>query len=228
MRGKLSNNNGWRFGINLGITYSNTIGKGTVENSMIIGEPPDCYTNSSAASGFILGKKFGIGIVNSINKTFSLSLDVNYEEKGCKIPLTEISYLESIQGPYILNNQKSNIRLKYISLPLKLETKFDWFYIKTGIYVGVLVDADDYGELRINDQKIKFERDKDGRYSKFDLGGIIGAGISIPLSKIDFLKFGLNGQWNILGNDPQYVSPEYWKHWYNQSFSLEIRFEREI
>ena len=105
------------------MTCSNTIGEGIVEDSWINGYPPDCYTNSSASIDFILGKKFGIGFINDFNKTFSIGLDLNYEEKGCKIPITRLSYLTSSNGTYELVqkevNEKSNIKLKYLVLPIE-------------------------------------------------------------------------------------------------------------
>lgn len=217
-----------RFSINAGMTYSNTIGKGIVEDSWINGYPPDCYTNSSASDDFIFGKKFGIGLIKDLNKTFSIGLDINYEEKGCKIPITHLSYLTSSNGSYELVEQevdeKSSIKLKYLVLPFKLETRFKMIYFQSGIYGGVLLDADDYGKI----DGIDFERDKDGRYSLLDLGVLVGLGTRIPLSEKNIVKIGVNGNWNITGNDGRGMTPGYKYHWYNQSFNFEIKFERKI
>ena len=217
-----------RFSINAGMTYSNTIGKGIVEDSWINGYPPDCYTNSSAGDDFIFGKKFGIGLIKDLNKTFSIGLDLNYEEKGCKIPITHLSYLINSNGSYELVQQevdeKSNIKLKYLVLPFKLETRFKMFYLQYGIYGGILLDADDYGEI----DGIDFERDKDGRYSLLDLGVLVGLGTRIPLSDKNIVKIGVNGNWNITGNETRGMIPGYKYHWYNQSFNFEIKFERKI
>lgn len=217
-----------RFSINAGMTYSNMIGKGIVEDSWINGYPPDCYTNSSASDLFILGKKFGIGLIKDLNKTFSIGLDLNYEEKGCKIPITHLSYLTSTNGSYELVerevDEKSSIKLKYLTLPFKLETRFKTIYFQSGIYGGVLLDADDYGEI----DGIDFERDKDSRYSLLDLGVLVGLGARIPLSDKNIVKIGVNGNWNLTGTESRGMTPGYKYHWYNQSFNLEIKFERKI
>lgn len=224
--------NGLRLNFNLGPTYSNMIGKGIIENSWINGYPPDCYTNGSASDNFILGKKIGMGIIKDINKTFSFGIDLNYEEKGCRIPITYISYLTEINGSlerirkYV--NEKSNIKLKYLIIPMTLETKFKIFYIQTGFYSGILLDADDYGTIRIDNQELGFERDKDGRYFLFDIGILFGTGIIIPISDKNTLKFGVNGNWNVTGNDGRGMTPRYKYHWYNQSYNFEIRYERKI
>lgn len=217
-----------RFSINAGMTYSNTIGKGIVENSWINGYPPDCYTNSSASDDFIFGKKFGIGLIKDLNKTFSIGFDLNYEEKGCKIPITHLSYLISTNGSYELVerevDEKSSIKLKYLVLPFKLETRFKTIYFQSGIYGGILLDADDYGKI----DGIDFERDKDGRYSLLDLGVLVGLGARIPLSDRNIVKIGVNGNWNITGNESRGMIPGYKYRWYNQSYNLEIKFERKI
>ena len=217
-----------RFSINWGIMYSNTIGKGIVEDSWINGYPPDCYTNSSASDDFIVGKKFGIGLNKDLTKTFSIGVDLNYEEKGCKIPITHLSYLTSSNGSYELVEQdideKSNIRLKYLVLPLKLETRFKMIYFQSGIYCGILLDADEYGEIN----GIDFKNDPDSRYALMDIGVLVGLGARIPLTNKNIIKFGLNGNWNITGNDTRGMIPGYKYHWYNQSFNLEIKFERKL
>lgn len=217
-----------RLSINAGMTFSNTIGKGIDEDSWINGYPPDCYTNSSASDDFILGKKFGIGLIKDLNKTFSIGLELNYEEKGCKIPITHLSYLISSNGTYELVEQKvdekSNIRLKYLVLPFKLETRFKMIYFQSGIYGGILLDADDFGEI----DGIDFERDKDSRYSLLDFGLLVGLGTRIPLSDKNIVKIGVNGNWNITGNESRAMEPGYTYHWYNQTFYFEIKFEREI
>jgi hypothetical protein len=221
-----------RLNFNTGITCSNTIGKGIVDSSWINGYPPDCYTNSSASNDFIIGKKFGIGLSRVIDKIFSIGIDINYEEKGCKIPITHISYLINTNGTYKLVEQKidekSKIKLKYFVIPIKLETRFKFFYINSGIYTGLMFDSDDYGKLTINNQEIKFKRDNDGRYSLLDFGVLFGTGVSIPIAEKNNIKFGLTGNWNITGNDGRGMTPGYKYHWYNQSFNFEIRFERKI
>ncbi len=217
-----------RFSINVGITYSNMFGKGIIKDSWIHGYPPDCYTNGSASDKFILGKKIGIGVTKELNKTFSIGLDLNYEEKGCIIPITNLSYSTGSNDSYKLVqkevDENTNIKLKYLVIPLKLETIFKIFYLQSGIYTGILLDADDYGEI----DGVKFERDKDGRYSFFDLGLLVGFGTNISLSEKTFLRIGVNGNWNITGNDGRGMQPKYKHHWYNQSFNLEMKFERKI
>lgn len=213
-----SNRETW-FSINAGISFSNTIGKGTVDESFLNGNPPDSYTNSSAGRNFIIGKKFGIGLIKDLNKKFSIGLDVNYEEKGCRIPISNIWY----HGTSEAVDEHSNIKLKYIVLPLKLETRFKLIYIESGIYAGILLDADDYGTIN----GVRFERDKDSRYSLLDIGVLLGIGKRIPLSDNNTIQLGINGNWNITGNDGRSMTPGY-DHWYNQSFNLEVRFQRKI
>jgi hypothetical protein len=111
--------------INTGFTYSNMIGKGIVNSSWINGYPPDCYTNYSASNDYITGLSFGVGILKDINKSFSYCFGLDYEEKGCKIPITHFSYLIESGGFHELvqqeTNMKSNIRLKYLVIPAKME-----------------------------------------------------------------------------------------------------------
>ncbi|MEN8225945.1 MAG: outer membrane beta-barrel protein [Bacteroidota bacterium] len=221
-----------RLCINAGITYSNTIGKGTVDDSWINGYPPDCYTNSSAGKDFLMGKKFGIGLLKELNKIFSVGFDLNYEEKGCKIPITHLSYVAHINGSFQNISkevdERSSIRLKYIVLPIKFEARHKMLYFQSGLYTGVLIDADDYGKINVDGQEFEFNRDKDSRYSRVDVGVLISTGVAVPISEKDILKFGLSGNWNLTGNESRGMIPGYKDDWYNQSFSFEIRFERII
>lgn len=209
----------FRFTINTGVTLSNAIGKGTDKESNLNGYPPDCYTNGSAGTHFILGKKFGVGFIKDLNKKFSIGLDINYEEKGSRIPVSFIWY----DGNPLAIDEKSNIRLKYIVLPLKLETRLKKMYLESGIYAGVLIDADDYGTIN----GIYFERDKDGRYSRMDIGVGVGIGKRIPLSSKSILKVGIKGNWNVTNNESRGMTPG-GEFWFNQSFNFEIRFERKM
>lgn len=216
------------FGIHAGLNYSNIIGAGIVENSWINGYPPDCYTNSSASNDFTMGISFGAGMRKQFNKTYSLGFDLNYEEKGCKIPLTHLSYPLYENGIYTVIEQeisaKSNIKLKYLQVPVKIEKRFRKIYIQSGIYGGILMDADDYGKIL----GIYFERDKDSRYALLDVGVLVGFGIMLPVTTTDDIKIGLNGNWNLSGNDGRSMTPGYEHHWYNQCFNLEIRYEKKI
>jgi|GEM_PF-2756062 len=214
------NNHAFRFTINTGVTFSNAFGKGTDKESNINGYPPDCYTNGSAGTHFILGKKIGIGFIKDLNDKFSIGLDINYEEKGSRIPVSFIWY----EGKPQAIDEKSNIRLKYIALPLKLETRFKKMYVQSGIYAGVLLDADDYGTIN----GIYFERDKDSRYSRIDIGVGVGFGKRIPLSAKSILKLGINGNWSLIDNEARAMTPGDPQSWFNQSLNFEIRFERKI
>lgn len=206
-----------RFCLNTGLTFSNAIGKGTDNVSFLNGYPPDCYTNSSAGTHFIFGKKFGIGFIKDLNQKFSIGLDINYEEKGCRIPVTYIWH----QGIAQAIDEKSNIRLKYIVLPIRLETRFKKMYLESGIYAGVLLDADDYGTVN----RIRFERDKDGRYSLIDVGVGVGVGKRIPLSAKSILKLGFTGNWNVTGNESRGMTPGSDHNWFNQNFNLQVNYE---
>jgi len=195
----------YKFGVNTGITYSNMIGDGIVKNSWINGIS---YVNNPASDKYIVGKKFGIELEKGVSKIFSWGVALNYEEKGCKIP--------------IVGNADANIRLRYLVIPATIESNFKYFYLQAGLYCGTLLIAKDYGTVLLNGKEYNYNGNFD-RYSLFDLGALFSIGINIPFENESVLKFGLKGNWNLNGVERRGMTPKQDK-FYNQSYCFEIRY----
>lgn len=217
---------GIRLGINTGLTYSNMFGKGVSnETSVYYFYDGDGYSNRKAGKNFIPGFQGGVGINLDFNKTFSLGIDVNYEEKGCRIPISDVKY-ETVN--ITVSDEYAKKKLRYLVLPVKMEVRYKMLYANVGVYTGVLLDADDKVNLSLGDQEVVFNNDT--RYSLIDFGATVGVGVSIPLSQKDFLKIGISGDWNLTGVDQRGMLDDISGRipYYNQSLKFGIRYERKV
>jgi hypothetical protein len=230
---------GLKLSCNAGCMLSNMIGKGCVDNAEVYGGLSyyTHYTNASAGRKFLAGYKFGLGIAFDFTQIISLDLDINYEEKGCLIPVNKIwlgkgSFDEhgNYEEDYVSVKAFSKIRLRYFVVPIKTEIRYKMFYVAPGIYTAFLVDAQDYGAFHLKNQEIIINTKRTWKYSFLDFGVLLNIGIAVPLSLNDFLKIGIGGAWNITnikkreGKRFDVVEASF----YNQSYSLEVKYERKI
>lgn len=232
-----SQNNNAKFGysINVGLEYSNMIGNGINNDTRSINYPPNTKTYSDGTKNFTFGKKIGFGLVKDLNRDFLLAFDFNYEEKGCKVPIHSLTYSTSL-GVYetynLSNEEMSYIKLKYLTIPVKIEKQIKHFYFQSGIYFGLILAASNHGDININNQVLDYKTDKKSSYSNEDVGVLFGSGILIPILKNNILKLGIVGNWSIIGSDrnlTSYIPIEKDSNKiYNQSFIFEIRFEKQI
>jgi len=161
---------GIKLNLNAGFHFSNMIGKDVQKNDNIFisaynlntlninDYPPlynyECYgLYAGGYKGLLPGYKFGLGITFDVNNFFAWGFDLNFETKGCLIPIKEIitSYYITITYPVYTSNLEekrveasklySKIRLNYIVVPIRTEFKYKKFYCMPGMYVGFLLNA---------------------------------------------------------------------------------------
>ncbi|MDR1757571.1 MAG: outer membrane beta-barrel protein [Bacteroidales bacterium] len=174
--------------------------------------------------------KLGVGMLFDITRLFALGFDINYEAKGCQIPLQTLWIDDSNWSSPLNVDAMGTIRLHYLVLPFKTEIHYKMFYFSTGIYTGILLGENRIATVMYQDEKHKFIENVDFQhrnYSWIDFGVFFNTGVRVPLSAKDFLKIGVGGTWNVTGirrireggsNLP----------YYNQVFTLELRYERKI
>lgn len=130
---------------------------------------------------------FSAGITGemNINEMFSFQPELNYTEKGFSLSLSESLPIAGFDLPL---NARTETKVRYIEMPLLGKIKFGdegkaQAYLTLGPTVGyslqgnmkaftnVLVD------IRLYDQNFSLNSD----FQRFELGGMIGAGVQIPV-----------------------------------------------
>lgn len=211
-----------RWTINAGVTYSNATGD--VDNESFVDiDSKNIYTNGSAGKEFIVGKKLGLGISKDISQWLSFMADFNYEEKGSKIPITSYSYIKEDKRIQQKIDKKASLKLRYLILPLKVELRYKQLFLEGDLYGGFLLNAYDYGEINA----ICYKYDKSGLYTKFDGGITLGIGTRIKVSDKNRIKVGLGGSWNLPGNQ-SILAGSGSSNFYNQTYSIDLKFERKF
>ncbi|MDR2980304.1 MAG: hypothetical protein LBV02_07705 [Bacteroidales bacterium] len=118
-----------KLSINAGFHLSNMIGKGVQKGDNIFisaystNDSPDWYEcyglYAGGYNGLLPGYKFGLGITFDMNTFFAWGFDLNFETKGCRIPIKEIitSYYTTITDPFFtstLEEKKKHCRIKFV------------------------------------------------------------------------------------------------------------------
>jgi hypothetical protein len=130
---------------------------------------------------------FSAGITGemNINEMFAFQPELNYTEKGFGLSLSETLPIAGFDLPL---NARTETRVRYIEMPLLGKIKFGnedkaQAYLTLGPTIGyglqgnmrafanVLVD------IRLYDQNFSLNSD----FQRFELGGMIGAGVQIPV-----------------------------------------------
>ncbi|MFN8207325.1 MAG: hypothetical protein U0T82_07950 [Bacteroidales bacterium] len=213
-----------------GASYSNMLGEGTRVEAILIDYPANPRLNAEAGEYFIWGKKGGFGLSFEFPHKTLISFDLGYEEKGCRIPLHQVSAYspveQGVSGQLLDKRMFCNERIRYISIPLKAEKQFRYFYFQIGQYTAVRLSAKEYGTVQLNNEK--FEYRSTGNYALLDLGMLLGTGLSLTLSKWYTLRVGVSGSWNVTGNNRRVLEDEPGSFFYNQSLQAEVRLLRRI
>jgi hypothetical protein len=234
---------GIKLSCNAGFLYSNLLGGGTRSSSWIYArENPVAaesdlgYVDSPKGKEFIPGYKAGLGVIVDFTKAFALNIDINYEQKGSKIPISKVLY-RSFQGgraAFPLSESSDNyakLILRQIVVPVKAELRYKMIYISPGLYMGMLLEARERGEIHIGDHHdVVVDNNYKEHCSFMDFGALMGVGVNIPLSQKQALKVGIGGAWSVTGNNAHQwgrvgvpIEPIY-----SQSFSLELKYEFKI
>jgi len=181
------------------------------------------------------GYKFGLGITFDRTKNFAWGLDLNFETKGCRIPIREIIfstfhydddyYREIVAAPSKLH---STIRLNYIVVPIRTEFKYKKVYVMQGIYTGFLLHAANNTKFDYENQYFDFYYNVSQFYALMDLGVFLNAGLCFPLSERNSIKIGLAGAWNVSGIDARNIDGGGYSFFNNQVFGLEVKYETKI
>jgi hypothetical protein len=213
-----------------GATYSNMLGEGTVDEAWLMDYPTRPRPNADAGRYFIWGKKGGVGVSYEFQQKTLISIDLGYEEKGSRIPLRQVSYFSAADPAITLhpldNTEYCNERISCISIPIKAEKQFRHFYFQMGMYSAIRLRAAEYGTVRVNDERVDYRNS--GNSALLDLGMLLGAGLSFPLSDFYSLRVGISGAWNVTGNNQRAIAGAPTGYFYGQSLQSEIRLLRRI
>jgi hypothetical protein len=226
---------GLRLSVNMGMLYSNMTGNGTQMSADVVAYRESTtgaytgYTNIKAGQRFLIGYKIGMGLGIDFNRTLSLNIDLNFEQKGFKVPIHAISYPPDNQSNYVIldkNSCFSNFLMRYIILPIALEIRINRFYVAPGIYTGVFLEAIENGEISAGGNTIILNHHR-SQYALMDMGFLIHAGINVPLAERHALKVALGGAWGFSGANQGFSMPSN-VQFNNQSFSLDVKYSFKI
>ncbi|MCF8368331.1 MAG: PorT family protein [Bacteroidales bacterium] len=161
-------------GLNSGINYTSFYG-----NSL----PDELRFKMSANLGFSAQLKIG--------DKFYLYSELNYQQKGAK---NELSNLSTQIDDYPFIDQNSKLKFEYIQLPLLLKKSFgksESFFFSIGPSFGYLITVKDVNMITdhntgklisegINDYK---ELGSFDQFNKIDFGGLLAVGSQIIISQ---------------------------------------------
>jgi hypothetical protein len=230
---------GIKLSFRTGFLLSNMIGEGVSDHASIqarldnkneyIGKIP-----INVGKKLLPGCKAGFGIVLDFHKTVAIDVGIDYEMKGWKTPVSTVSleteYINADglhKGEYINVTETASRAMHYITVPVKAEIRYKLFYCSPGFYSGVLLYANDFGQINAENKKILITKERTQIYTRFDLGLLINMGVSVPLSEKDFLKIGIGGAWSVVNIARRMPGVTFYPI-YNQSFNLELKYERKI
>ena len=178
-----------------------------------------------------IGTNFGINLNYKVNSYFSLQFEINYEEKGFNFNSDPMLLGLTYTGKY---------RLRYLTIPVISCFEIGKnvkYYGYTGIYVGFLVNAENYTSLlsTSSSELVIYDLSYDPTevFNKQVFGGLVGLGIKIPLcDKVGFIidsryNFGLtkaakNTDYDYDPNHWTKDTPDNFQNVYNRSFSVNL------
>ena len=240
---------GIKLNINVGGHFSNMIGDVQKDDNLFLGIHNEngyfmrynAYNlNAGGYSGLLPGYKLGLGITFDITKNFAWGFDLNYQTKGCLIPMKEliVSYYYITTYPvytssdevkrFSASNFHSKIRLNYLVIPVKTEFKYKKFYCMQGIYIGVLLNAVNTTKFDYESQNFDLRYTPTSHYSRIDFGVFLNTGFCFPLSKRDFIKVGLVGEWNVSGIEGRGLLGGHYSFFSNQVLGIELKYEIKV
>lgn len=241
---------GIKLNFNVGFHFSNMIGKDVQKDDNLflsihsengyIKYYDDYNLNAGGYKGLLPGYKFGIGVTFDVTKHFAWGFDLNYQTKGCRIPMKElvVSYYYTTTYPdytstyesksFPLSNVHSKIRLNYIVIPIRAEFKYKKFYFASGLYTGFLLNAPNTTKFDFEDKHFDVQYNVSSHYALIDLGVLLKAGFCFPVSKNDFIKIGLASEWNINGGESPFLVGGSYSYFCNQVFGLELKYELKM
>lgn len=177
------------------------------------------------------GHSFGISFNYRIIKFLELNMEFNYEKKG--FSFENDIWLDG--GGY-----KGHYYIDYITIPLVTSFvigKKIQYYANTGLFLGLLIDADNYTRLSSTSSPVltryDLSYDPIEVFTKSEFGVLIGLGIRIPLcEKVKFLietRYNLsltrsaeNTDFNYNHNQWTDDTPDNFQNVYNRSFFIRL------
>ena len=242
---------GMRLNINAGFHFSNMIGKSIQKDDNLFlnihneNDHTIYYDNYNLnAGGYIRllpGYKFGLGITFDVTEYFACGFDLNFQTKGCLIPMKEliVSYYNTSTYPFYTSECEvkrfsaskfhSKIRLNYIVIPIKTEFKYKKFYCMPGIYTGFLINATNTTKFNFEEKQYNLRYNVSHHYSLIDFGILLNTGFCFPFLKRHFIRVGLFGEWNISGTKSRQLDGAgRYSFFCNQVFGLEFKYEIKI
>lgn len=235
-----------KLNFNAGFHFSNMIGKNVQKednlfiNAHSTNDSPykyECYgLYAGGYKTFLPGYKFGLGVTFDKTKNFAWGFDLNFEAKGCLIPIKEIitSYYTVITYPTYTShfeqksvkasNLYSKIRLNYIVIPIRTEFKYKKIYFMPGGYTGFLLSAFSSIEYDHEVRRFNIRHDVSHHYALMDLGAFLNIGFCFPLPKHELIKIGFVGEWNISGTENRFLLGGNYSYFCNQVLGLELKY----
>jgi len=143
--------------------------------------------NNKHRANFAGGLGFEIPI-DTIRLNF-VDISIFYEVKGTKFEDNSIKYWN--EDYEVLDAYQNNEYITLLFAYKRYITKNKKIYAKLGVFGGYLASATIYGNLYdpVSGQKQSFDDDEKGKYLDLDIGGSIGAGLSLPLGRGDYLSY---------------------------------------
>jgi hypothetical protein len=241
---------GIKLNFNAGFHFSNMIGKNVQKDDNLflfffsenghIKYYDDYNLNAGGYKGLLPGCKFGVGVTFDVTKYFAWGFDLNYQTKGCRIPMREliVSYYYTTTYPdytstcesksFPVSNVYSKIRLNYIVIPVRAEFKYKKFYFASGLYTGFLLNSYNTTKFNFEDKHFDVRYNVSSHYSRIDLGVLLNAGFCFPVSKDESIKVGFVSEWNINGGQSPSLDGGSYDYFCNQVFGLELKYELKI
>jgi hypothetical protein len=143
--------------------------------------------NNKYKANFAGGLGFEIPI-DTIRLNF-IDISLLYEVKGTKFEDNSIEYWD--EDYEVIDAFQSNEYITLLFAYKRYLTKNKKIYAKLGVFGGYLASATIYGNLYdlASGQKQNFDDNEKGKYLDLDIGGSIGAGISLPLGRVEYLSY---------------------------------------
>jgi len=142
---------------------------------------------------YLPGFNFGVVGEYAFDDHFSIMSEMNFQEKGFRIAENTDINLLNINIPV---GVRVDTRLRYLSVPLMAKYKFGSGNVKAFVAAGpqigyalngrVKTKADLLFDINLTNIPIGFSS---SAYQRFDFGGVLAAGIDIPVSQRGTLSF---------------------------------------
>ncbi|MBO0934263.1 porin family protein [Fibrella aquatilis] len=226
-----------------GIGYSRATGGQATSATgiLLLTDYSRSYPNASDAtplnvggSQWLLVGTVGVGVTVPVSPHFVIQAEINLEQKGSKVNLTEALYDRGLiicdPGPCstsvpLLADGSFSSRLTYLTLPIVAGYRFGQLTLSAGPYVGYKLAEQLSGSYSLKNPLVVPINTATRGYKAFDAGFVAGIGYALtPRVGVDIrysqgllypakaFRYGISGS-------------ERMEEFYNQSMQLAVRYE---